>query len=121
MKEGRIVVSIIVLIIAILSVIFLFNSVYYDKPTDMNKNYETDSYRFCREHKRIANHTGLPTQYTCDEIKTMIFVDFYPRTEKVYECQNHPDAEWKFSGSISYTDPDKFKKYYILNCLEMVE
>lgn len=77
---------------------------------------ENESYR--QETMRVVT-TGIPINYTCEQIRFMIMSEVYPPYEVKRYCKNYPEGEEMICSS--WYDPntkETFVKYYLTECLE---
>ena len=69
--------------------------------------------------QKLVDETGIPQEYSCEEIKIMYISDYYPPHTSTYHCKDSPESEYIWCRTVTNSNTKEvFVKYYILNCLE---
>ena len=69
---------------------------------------------------RLVNETGIPSQYSCEDIQIRIQTGIYPKKESIFHCKSSPEDTFHWCRtSINPNTKEAFVEYYLLNCLEM--
>ena len=95
------------------------------KEEDLFEDFDWEEARAISEYKestmKLVKKTGVPEEYSCEDLKFMISTGTIPPKILVYHCKSSPDIEMRLCER--HTNPNnqqEFKDYFILNCLEVI-
>ncbi len=112
----------------IILILFAVYSVYltlsYEKTEDSFEDFDWDEARVRYDYKestmRLVNQTGVPEHYSCKDLRFMIETSTIPEEVSFYNCKAYEkDEEHWCKTSYNPNNKQKFKDYFILNCLRL--
>jgi len=102
----------------ILGIIFvILPQIGEEKPNE----FEGYNWEYYRNSERVISDTGVPEEYTCEQINIMIKTGVYPEHKIMYECRENPEAEYEWCKTHTVAGSQtkqKFVEYYLTECLE---
>lgn len=66
----------------------------------------------------VVNITGLPDEFSCENIKQMIELDIFPEYKIIWDVHYDNNHTNSASRTLFQGDARSFEVYYIENCLE---
>ena len=123
-KPGIFIVGFCFGVIILGCLIVAFESILTEDDKKLEDDFEEarrqQEYRQSTE--RLYNESGVPSQYTCEQMRVMYISDVYPKHVLNYECKDSPESNYSWCKTHYFGDTrETFVKYYLLNCLEQKE
>lgn len=120
-KQDKIVIAVclfMIIVIAVLTILSMIHNSIEKQAFNDEINQIRNQREYMESTKVLVNETGIPEEYTCEQINVMITSDVYPRLERTYNCKMNEEAPMQDCGG--YIDPntkDSFVRYYITKCM----
>lgn len=118
-RDTIITIAIIVFVGAFIGMIYFLNTSDWKDEEKVDWDKIRSDWDYQQSTKKLVNETGIPEQYTCEQINIMIKTEVYPEYRANYDCKtvSRDTYEWCSSWMNSNTK-DSFVTYYLTECLE---